>query len=62
MEADQKLMSTMLQGCLFGIYRSPQSASGMEKKMETIGSIGVICGLYRDYRVYIGVIFRGGTR
>ena len=62
MEADQKLMSTMLQGCLFGICCFPQSASGTETKMETIGSIRVICGLDRDYRVYIGVMLIGGTR
>ena len=30
----------------------------MEKKMETTRVVGVIWGLYRDYRVYIGVILR----
>ena len=26
----------------------------MEKKMETIGMVGIVLGLYRDYREYIG--------
>ena len=29
---------------------------GSYRKTETLGIIGIISGLYRDYRKYIGVI------